>query len=112
MADSAQVPRIQAKYTADSSQVPRVHVQVLGHGRGVPEWKLHEEESKYTKATAEVYLLSSDCNVAMLPRTMQPELELFEVDGIGDDAQCVNIGWCSPILALVYFSPKNHCFQL
>ena len=85
LADSAQVPRIQAKYTADSSQVPWVHVQVLGHGRGVPKWKLHEEESKYTKATAEVYLLSSDCNVAMLPRTMQPELELFEVDGIGDD---------------------------
>ena len=47
--------------------------------------KLHEEESKYTDATAEVYLLSSECNVAMLPRTMQPELELFEVDGIGND---------------------------
>ena len=27
-------------------------------------------------------------------------------------AQCVNIGWCSPILSLVYFSPKTHCFQL
>ena len=40
LADSAQVPRVQAKYTADPAQVPRVHVQVhrgesrgaLGHG--------------------------------------------------------------------------------
>ena len=52
LADSAQVPRVQAKYTADSAQVPR----------GVLELKLHEEESKYTEATAEVYLLSSECN--------------------------------------------------
>ena len=45
LADSAQVPRVQAKYTADSAQVPRVHVQVqrgdsrgvFGHGRGVLE---------------------------------------------------------------------------
>ena len=59
LADSVQLPRIQAKYTADSSQVPRVHVQVhrgdsrvvLGHGRGVLELKLHGEESKYTEAT-------------------------------------------------------------
>ena len=28
LADSAQVPRAQAKYTTDSTQVPRVHVQV------------------------------------------------------------------------------------
>ena len=77
MVDSAQVPRVQAKYTADSAQVPRVHVQVhqgdsrgvLGHGRGVLELKLQEEESKYTKAIAEVYLLSSECNFkAMLTR--------------------------------------------
>ena len=52
LADSAQVPWVQAKYTADSAQVPR----------GVLELKLHEEESKYTEATAEVYLLSSECN--------------------------------------------------
>ena len=25
--------------------------------------------------------------------------------------QCVNIGRCSPILALVYFSSNTHCFQ-
>ena len=29
LADSAQVPRVQAKYTADSAQVPRVLVPVL-----------------------------------------------------------------------------------
>ena len=77
MADSAQVPRVHAKYTTDSTQVNRVHVQVhrgdsrgvLGHGRGVLELKLQEEESKYTKAIAEVYLLSSECNFnAMLAR--------------------------------------------
>ena len=55
LADSAQIPRVQAKYTIDSAQVPRVHVQVqrgdsrgvLGHGRGVLELKLHEEDRKY-----------------------------------------------------------------
>ena len=26
-------------------------------------------------------------------------------------SQCVNIGWCSPILALVYFSSNTHSFQ-
>ena len=26
-------------------------------------------------------------------------------------SQCVNIGWCSPILTLVYFSSNTHCFQ-
>ena len=54
LADSAQVPRVQAKYTTDSGQVPRDHVQVqrgdsrgvLGHGQGVLELKLHEEENK------------------------------------------------------------------
>ena len=64
-------------YLVDSAQVPRVHVQVqqgagqgvLGHERGVLELKLQEEESKYTKAIAEVYLLSSECNFkAMLTR--------------------------------------------
>ena len=56
MADSAQVPRVHAKYTTDSAQVNRVHVQVhrgdsrgvLGHGQGVIELELHEEENKYT----------------------------------------------------------------
>ena len=60
MADSAQVPRVHAKYTTDSAQVNRVHVQVhrgdsrgvLGHGRRVLELKLHKEESKYTEAIA------------------------------------------------------------
>ena len=69
MVDSAQVPRVQAKYTADSAQVPRVHVQVqrgdsrgvLGHGRGVLELKLHEEESKYTEATAKLSATSTQC---------------------------------------------------
>ena len=28
-----------------------------------------------------------------------------------DLTQCVNIGWCSPILTLVYFSSNTHCFQ-
>ena len=32
LADSAQVPRVQAKYTTDSAQVSLIHVQVLGHG--------------------------------------------------------------------------------
>ena len=27
------------------------------------------------------------------------------------NSQCVNIGWCSPILALVYFSSNTNCFQ-
>ena len=48
---------------ADSSQVPRVHIQVnrgdrqgvLRHERGVLVLKLHEEESKYTEARAEVF---------------------------------------------------------
>ena len=58
MVDSAQVPRVQAKYSADSAQVPWVHVQVLEHGRGVLELKLPE-----------VYLLSFECNFnAMLTR--------------------------------------------
>ena len=26
-------------------------------------------------------------------------------------SQCVKIGWCSPILALVYFSSNTHSFQ-
>ena len=33
---------------------------VLGHGRGVLELKLYKEESKYTEATAEVYLSPSE----------------------------------------------------
>ena len=70
LADSAQVPRVHAKYTTDSTQVNRVHVQVhrgdsrgvLGHGRGVLGLKLHEEKNKYTEAMNEVYLLSFECN--------------------------------------------------
>ena len=50
-------------YLADSAQVPRVHVlvhrgdsrAVLGLERRILELKLHEEESKYTEARAEVF---------------------------------------------------------
>ena len=40
-----------------------------------------------------------------------PQGDYVDDDDGHAEAQCVNIGWCSPILALVYFSSNTHCFQ-
>ena len=46
-----------------------------------------------------------------LPSRLPRRLILEDCSSCPTRAQCVNIGRCSPILALVYFSSNTHCFQ-
>ena len=72
--------------------------------------------STNTMMTAIVIMMMMMVITAMMRVVMMMLLFSKIVDddngnGNDDNTQCVNIGWCSPILALADFSPKTHCFQ-